>query len=57
MYFDSFSEFIAMGNHGPYVWGAYGVTVIVIAGLLITAARRKSQLTREIRQQARREAS
>ena len=57
MYFESFSEFVAMGNHGPYVWGAYGVTVIVIAGLLITAARRKAQLSREIRQQARREAS
>lgn len=57
MYFESFSDFIAMGNHGPYVWGAYGVTVIVIAGLLLTAARRKTQLTREIRQQARREAS
>ena len=24
------SEFLAMGGHGPYVWSAYGVTLVVM---------------------------
>ncbi len=30
MYFDSFSEFVAMGNHGLYVWLSYGIFLAVI---------------------------
>ncbi len=29
MSFNSFSDFLAMGGHGLYVWSAYGVTVVV----------------------------
>lgn len=29
-YFDSFSEFVRMGNHGVFVWSVYGITVLVI---------------------------
>ncbi len=31
MYWNSFSDFLAMGNHGLYVWGS----VIVMAALMI----------------------
>ena len=31
MYWNSFSEFLAMGNHGLYVWGS----VLVMAMLMI----------------------
>lgn len=24
------SEFLSMGGHGPYVWSAYGVTLVVM---------------------------
>ena len=27
----SFTAFIAMGGYGDYVWGSYGVTVLLIA--------------------------
>ena len=44
------AKFFAMGGYGYYVWGAYGVTLIVMAGecwLLRqrtqTLARRNSQ--------------
>ena len=28
MFWNSFSEFLAMGNHGIYVWGSFGVMAI-----------------------------
>ena len=32
MYFDSFTEFLRMGDHGFYVWVAYGSTLMVLLG-------------------------
>ena len=43
MSFASFSEFIAMGNHGLYVWSAYGISLLVL-GINVAApllARRR----------------
>ncbi|QTS84819.1 heme exporter protein CcmD [Ectopseudomonas khazarica] len=31
MSFASFSEFLAMGPHGAYVWSAYGISLVVLA--------------------------
>ena len=31
MSFESFGEFLAMGNHGPYVWSAYAISLAVLA--------------------------
>ncbi|MCY1514839.1 heme exporter protein CcmD [compost metagenome] len=31
MSFSSFTEFLAMGNHGLYVWTAYGISLLVLA--------------------------
>ena len=31
MSFNSFSEFLAMGNHSVYVWSAYGVSCAILA--------------------------
>ena len=30
MSFASFAEFVAMGNHGLYVWSAYGISLLVL---------------------------
>jgi heme exporter protein D len=30
MAFDSFAEFLAMGTHGPYVWAAYGLWLVIM---------------------------
>jgi len=46
MSFASFSEFLAMGNHGAYVWSAYGISLAVLAlnvALPILARRRYLQ--------------
>jgi heme exporter protein D len=32
MQWGSLSEFFAMGGYGLYIWGAYAVAVVVIAG-------------------------
>jgi heme exporter protein D len=55
MYWNSFSEFLAMGNHGLYVWGSVGVTallltlepILVIQGRKRLVARLKRQLRAE----------
>ncbi|HAQ86240.1 MAG: heme exporter protein CcmD [Pseudomonas sp.] len=43
MNFSSFSEFIAMGNHGLYVWTSYGISlaVLVLNVALPMMARRR----------------
>jgi len=40
MAFDSFSAFLAMEGHGPYVWTCYAVFVILIAGTVFWSAKR-----------------
>lgn len=35
MYFDSFSEFLAMGNHALYVWLSYGFFVLILIWIVI----------------------
>lgn len=37
--FDSISAFLAMGGYGGFVWGAYGVTVVVVAWLIVSSRR------------------
>jgi heme exporter protein D len=42
MKWGSLAAFIAMGGYGAYIWGAYGVTVVLIAielALLVTRYR------------------
>lgn len=33
------SEFLAMGGHGPFVWGAYAVALVVLGGLGLASWR------------------
>ncbi|TWC42930.1 heme exporter protein D [Pseudomonas sp. SJZ079] len=46
MSFASFGEFLAMGNHGAYVWSAYAISLAVLAinvALPLMARRRYLQ--------------
>jgi heme exporter protein D len=53
MYWNSFSEFLAMGNHGVYVWGSVGVMAIlmVLEPVLLIEGQRKlvTRLKRQFR--------
>jgi heme exporter protein D len=31
--------FLAMGGHGPFIWGAYGVALLVLGGLGVASWR------------------
>ena len=43
MNWSSWSDFIAMGGYGFYVWGSFGMTALVMgAELLSLRARRKA---------------
>lgn len=55
MYFDSFSEFLAMGDHGFYVWLAYGAYLILIIWNLIAVGLRRRQVLESLSRYWRRE--
>ena len=48
--FESFDALLAMGGHGPYVWGAYGFTLAIMAWLALAPLRRQRVLLTELRQ-------
>jgi len=55
MYFDSFSEFLAMGGHGKYVWIAYGLGAVIFALNLVAPMLKRKRLVVEQTRQLRRE--
>ena len=44
----SFSDFLAMGGYGGYVWPAYIVVIIVLAGLIVASLRDLAAREREV---------
>ncbi len=52
MQFDTFSEFLSMGDHGLYVWLAYGATAFVLGCYVIANRRIRSKLLTELKWQA-----
>lgn len=52
MAFESLSEFFAMGNHGLFVWLAYGVSLVCIGYLLVAPVLKHRKLLRTIKQRA-----
>lgn len=55
MAFHSLEEFLRMGTHGPYVWSAYGLTLLALVAMAWGARRRRRQLQREWAQLQRHE--
>ncbi len=57
MHWNSFSDFIAMGGHGLYVWGAFGVTALamILEPWLVIRRHRavRERLARQLRAEAR----
>jgi len=43
------SGFLAMGGYGLYVWGSYGVTLVVLLANIWLARRRERNVERELR--------
>ena len=49
MHWNSFSEFISMGGYGPYVWGSYIVTFVLLTAEIIMLRGRKRKLAQSQR--------
>ncbi|MCH4810870.1 heme exporter protein CcmD [Vreelandella neptunia] len=54
MAFASFSEFLAMGGHAPYVWSAWGVTALLLVATVWHARVEQRQLIKGLKRRARR---
>jgi heme exporter protein CcmD len=52
MYFDSVADALAMGGHGAFVWGAYGITFVIIFFMLLRPVMFICSLNAGIRQEA-----
>ena len=46
-------DFIAMGGYGLYVWGSFGMALVVIVAELVQLAARRRALARDPRHPAR----
>ncbi|MBK6961426.1 MAG: heme exporter protein CcmD [Gammaproteobacteria bacterium] len=44
-----------MGGHGPYVWSAYGVALVVLVWLVVQPLRRRAAILKSVRQVLARE--
>ncbi|CAH6874960.1 cytochrome c maturation protein D [Vibrio chagasii] len=56
MYFESLSDFFAMGGYASYVWSAFGITFLSMIILLVVSVRRGKQLLTEVQAKVERQA-
>jgi heme exporter protein D len=47
LFWNSWSEFFAMGGYGLYVWGSFGVTAAVMLGEVWALAVKRRALSRD----------
>ena len=45
------ADFLAMGGYAPWVWSAFGLTLVVLVGNVIAAAYRYRQAIERLRGQ------
>jgi heme exporter protein D len=50
MMWSSVADFIDMGGYGLYVWGSYGLSLLLMLGEPVLAARRRRRALREAAQ-------
>ena len=55
MQFETFSEFIAMGKHGYYVWLAYGLSLAILVLNVVLPMMSRKRIYKEIARNQRRE--
>ena len=55
MYWNSFSDFLAMGTHGVYVWGSFIVMAILMVLEPTLLVRGRKKLVTRLRRQFRAE--
>ena len=53
IYWNSLSDFLAMGGYAGYVWGSFGVTALILAVEPLLIAQRKQATVRRVKRQLR----
>jgi len=53
IHWHSFSDFLAMGGYGLYVWGSFGLTALILIVEPIVAVRRRNNLVARLKRQIR----
>lgn len=48
MQFDSLAALLQMGGHGPYVWSAYGISLLVLLVNALLPGWRRAAFLREV---------
>ncbi|NUZ09536.1 heme exporter protein CcmD [Pseudoalteromonas sp. McH1-7] len=56
MQFESFSEFLAMGGYGFYVWLSFGSCALILVGILVSSLADGKKLKQAVKAQMAREA-
>jgi heme exporter protein D len=51
MHWNSFDDFIHMGGYGLYVWGSYGLTLLLMLAEPVLIARRRQRALAHLRVQ------
>ncbi len=47
-YFYNFADFIAMGNHGAFVWSCWAITVGVMIAFIFYSRRQRQALIKQL---------
>lgn len=55
MHWNSFAEFLAMGHHGPYVWGSVAVMALAMTLEPLGLSRGRRQLISRLKREMQRE--
>ena len=55
IHWNSFSDFIAMGGYGFYVWGSFGATALIMAIEPIVVMRNRKNTIARLKRQLRAE--
>jgi heme exporter protein D len=55
MQFSSFSEFLAMGGYGFYVWLSYGVSLGLLVLLAVMSKQRHQKVVKQLQARDKRE--
>lgn len=55
MSFESFSDFVAMGGHGTYVWLSYAIALVVIVINVVGPMMQKKKVFADLKRRLRRE--
>jgi len=53
--FDSFSDFIAMGGHGFYVWLSYAIALLIVVINIVSPVLQKRKVFSDLARRLRRE--